>query len=78
MVITRVEKKNSVSKVPMVREFSDVFSDDLPGAPPKRPVEFRIDLKPDANLVSKAPYRLVSVEKCSFFQVERWFALDIH
>ena len=30
--------------IPMVKEFSDVFPDDLPGLPPDRDVEFTIDL----------------------------------
>nr|GEX41821.1 hypothetical protein [Tanacetum cinerariifolium] len=42
--------------VPVVREFLKVFSEDLPGIPPTRQVEFRIDLVPGAALVARAPY----------------------
>ena len=43
----------------MVREFSDVFPDDLPGLPPQREaVEFSIELVPGAEPISKAPYRM--------------------
>ena len=48
----------SVSEVPFVREFADVFPEELPGVPPERQVEFRIDLVPGAALIAKALYRL--------------------
>ncbi|KAI3672891.1 hypothetical protein L6452_38991 [Arctium lappa] len=51
-------EKKTVEDVPVVREFADVFPDDLPGIPPERQVEFRIDLVPGAAPVAKAPYRL--------------------
>nr|GFA56438.1 putative reverse transcriptase domain, ribonuclease H-like domain, aspartic peptidase domain protein [Tanacetum cinerariifolium] len=39
-----------------------VFPDELPGLPPPRQVEFRIDLIPGAALVACAPYRLAPSE----------------
>ena len=30
--------------IPVVREFADVFPDDLPGMPPDRDIEFVIEL----------------------------------
>ncbi|GKG33402.1 hypothetical protein Tco_0433561, partial [Tanacetum coccineum] len=44
--------------VPIVRDFPDVFPEDLPGLPLTRQVEFQIDLIPGAALVARAPYRL--------------------
>ncbi|GKA54037.1 putative reverse transcriptase domain-containing protein [Tanacetum coccineum] len=44
--------------VPIVRDFSEVFPEDLPGLPPARPVEFQIDLILGAAPVARAPYRL--------------------
>jgi hypothetical protein len=41
--------------VPVVRDFPDVFSDDLTEVPPDREVEFQIDLVPGAQPVAKAP-----------------------
>nr|GEZ55134.1 putative reverse transcriptase domain-containing protein [Tanacetum cinerariifolium] len=38
------------------------FPDDLPGLPPPRQVEFRIDLVPGATPVARAPYRLALSE----------------
>ncbi|GKA78740.1 hypothetical protein Tco_0785277 [Tanacetum coccineum] len=45
-----------------VREFPEVFPEDLPGLPPVRQVEFQIDLIPGATPVARAPYRLAPSE----------------
>ncbi|GJR47124.1 putative reverse transcriptase domain-containing protein [Tanacetum coccineum] len=42
--------------VPIVRDFPDVFPEDLTDLPPVRPVEFKIDLIPGAAPVDRAPY----------------------
>nr|GFA66275.1 hypothetical protein [Tanacetum cinerariifolium] len=51
-VITEEAKDKSEEKrlkdVPIVRDFPEVFPEDLPGIPPARPVEFQIDLVPGA------------------------------
>nr|GEZ09000.1 hypothetical protein [Tanacetum cinerariifolium] len=47
-----------LSDIPIVRDFTDVFPEDLSGLPPQRKVEFRIDLIPGATPVAKSPYRL--------------------
>ncbi|GKV53720.1 hypothetical protein SLEP1_g60237, partial [Rubroshorea leprosula] len=48
--------------IPVVREFPDVFPEDLPGLPSNREVEFAIDLVPGTGLISKAPYRMAPAE----------------
>ena len=48
--------------MPIVNEFPDVFSDDLPGIPPSRAVNFVIELEPGTEPISKAPYRMAPVE----------------
>ncbi|XP_073318053.1 uncharacterized protein [Primulina huaijiensis] len=46
-IISTPEVPNqSLSDVPVVRDFTDVFPDDVAGIPPKREVEFSIDLFP--------------------------------
>ena len=62
VVDTRVREQLSVSEVPVVREFADVFPEELPGVPPERQVELRIDLVPGAAPIAKATYRLASPE----------------
>nr|GEX34207.1 retrotransposon protein, putative, Ty3-gypsy subclass [Tanacetum cinerariifolium] len=44
--------------VPVICDFPEVFPDDLPGLPPSRQVEFRIDLVSGAAPVARAPYHL--------------------
>nr|GFA56992.1 reverse transcriptase domain-containing protein [Tanacetum cinerariifolium] len=51
-------EKKRLEDVPIVRNFLEVFPEDLPGLPLTRPVEFQIDLVPGAALVARAPYRL--------------------
>ncbi|GKC71911.1 putative reverse transcriptase domain-containing protein, partial [Tanacetum coccineum] len=48
--------------VPIVRDYPEVFPEDLPGLPLARPVEFQIDLIPGAAPVARAPYRLAPSE----------------
>ncbi|KAJ9541386.1 hypothetical protein OSB04_027892 [Centaurea solstitialis] len=56
------EKKLTVTEVPVVSEYPDVFPEDLPGLPPDRQVEFGIDLVPGAAPIARAPYRLAPPE----------------
>ncbi|GJW96998.1 putative reverse transcriptase domain-containing protein [Tanacetum coccineum] len=55
-------EKKRLEDVPIVRDFPDVFPEDLPGLPPTRQVEFQIDLIPGAASVARAPYRLAPFE----------------
>ncbi|GJZ83095.1 putative reverse transcriptase domain-containing protein [Tanacetum coccineum] len=48
--------------MPTVRDFPEVFPEDLPGLPPTRQVEFQIDLVPRAAPVARASYRLAPTE----------------
>jgi hypothetical protein len=47
-----------ICDIPVVCEFLDVFSDDLPGLPPDREVKFVIKLKPGTTPISKRTYRM--------------------
>ena len=47
-----------IEDVPVVRDFQDVFPDDLPGPPPEREVDFPIDLVPGTAPISLPPYRM--------------------
>ncbi|GJU70922.1 putative reverse transcriptase domain-containing protein [Tanacetum coccineum] len=54
--------KKRLEDIPIVREFPEVFPEDLPSLPPIRQVEFQIDLIPGATPVARAPYRLAPSE----------------
>jgi hypothetical protein len=47
-------------KVPVINEFPDVFSEELPGMPPDRDIEFVIDLVPATASIYKRPYRIAT------------------
>ncbi|GJS56492.1 hypothetical protein Tco_0629854 [Tanacetum coccineum] len=51
-----------VGDISVVRDFVDVFPEDLLGLPPQRQVKFRIDLVLRATSVAKSPYRLALLE----------------
>ena len=51
-----------VDKVRTVKDFQDVFPEELLGLPPKREVEFGIDLLPGTAPVSIVPYRMAPKE----------------
>ena len=55
-----MEKK--IHEIPVVRDYPEVFPDDLPGLPPDRQVEFRIDLMPGTTPIAQAAYRLAPTE----------------
>ncbi|GJS54419.1 hypothetical protein Tco_0627781 [Tanacetum coccineum] len=64
-VVTVMEKKadeKRLEDISVVKEFPDVFPEDLPGIPPIRQVEFQIDLIPGAAPIARTPYRLAPSE----------------
>ena len=61
-VIDTVKARPSVSDIPTVSDFPDVFSEELPGFPPHREIEFAIDVVPGATLASITPYRMAPLE----------------
>ncbi|KAD3642175.1 hypothetical protein E3N88_31399 [Mikania micrantha] len=61
-IVKKKDKEKKIEDIPIIRDFPEVFPEDLPGLPPARQVEFRIDLVPGANPVAKSPYRLAPSE----------------
>nr|GEY41156.1 putative reverse transcriptase domain-containing protein [Tanacetum cinerariifolium] len=61
-VTETVSKEKRAEDVPVIRDFPEVFPEDLPGLSPPRHVEFCIDLIPGATPVARAPYRLAPSE----------------
>ena len=61
VVDNEIEEKRTQDS-PVVRDFPEVFPEELPGLPPSRQVEFHIDLIPGAAPVAKSPYRLAPSE----------------
>ena len=46
----------------VLQEFRDVFPNEIPGLPPKRDIDFMVELVPGAAPVSKAPYIMSTPE----------------
>ena len=59
---TKSNVSAGVELVPVVCEFPDVFPEELTGMPPKRDIEFLIQLKPGTAPVSKPPYKMAPPE----------------
>ncbi|XP_074297387.1 uncharacterized protein LOC141628107 [Silene latifolia] len=58
---SRSEKPTTV-EIPVVDEFMDVFPDKIPGLPPKRDIDFNVELKLGTGPISKDPYRMTLKE----------------
>eukprot|EP00253_Pinus_taeda_P026946 PITA_26946 len=52
------DKTTILNNIPVIQEFTDVFPEEIPGLPPKRNIDFTIELVPGAARVSRAPYRM--------------------
>ena len=62
MAYLSVENRAVIDRLPVVNEFPEVFTDEIPDVPPEREVEFSIDLNPGTKPVSMAPYRTSASE----------------
>ena len=51
-----------VEKIPVVRDFPDVFLEELPSIPLEREVDSSIEIMPGIVPVSKEPYRMAPAE----------------
>ena len=51
-------RRCNIEDVRIVREYPDVFPEELPGMPPHRDIEFIIDLIPGAGPIAKRPYKM--------------------
>ncbi|KAD7116743.1 hypothetical protein E3N88_04011 [Mikania micrantha] len=61
-IVEKKDKEKKIQDVPVIRDYPEVFTDDLTGLPPVRQVEFHIELIPGATPVAKSPYRLAPSE----------------
>jgi hypothetical protein len=54
--------KPSPEDHPILREYIYVFPEEVPGLPPRRDIEFSIELAPGAVLVFRTPYWMSTPE----------------
>ena len=57
-VIDTVKARPSVSDIPTVSDFPNVFPEEFLGLPPQREIEFAIDVVPGATPTSITSYRM--------------------
>nr|GEU94194.1 putative reverse transcriptase domain-containing protein [Tanacetum cinerariifolium] len=61
-LVSAKAKEQKQEELVVVRDFLEVFPDDLSGLPPSREIEFQIELAPGVMPVAKSPYRLAPSE----------------
>ncbi|GJQ97971.1 hypothetical protein Tco_0009110 [Tanacetum coccineum] len=76
-------EKKRLEDVPIVRDFPELFPEDLPGLPPTRQVEFQIDLVPaterdntDKGFIRTPVLHLGELRLVC--QEEGWIIPDVH
>jgi hypothetical protein len=55
-------KVKKPEQIPVVKEYPNVFPEELPGLPPNRDIEFTIDLALGTALIAKRHYRMTTPE----------------
>ena len=61
-MVGKTTPKVALDGVPIVREFQDVFLENLLGLPPDRELEFGIELLPSSTPISIPSYRMASTK----------------
>ena len=51
-----------LEEIPLVRDYPEVFPEELPGLPPSRELDFKIELVAGTQPISKAPDRMAPAE----------------
>ena len=62
MILDSKRGQVDVEHIPIVREFLDVFPEELPGIPLEREVDLAIEIVPGIVPMSRAPYRMAPTE----------------
>ena len=56
------DKTLMLENIPIVQDFVNLFLENIPGLPPKRNIDFTIELLPGTTPVSRAPYKMSVLE----------------
>ncbi|KAF5459681.1 hypothetical protein F2P56_019608 [Juglans regia] len=62
MIVEKTDGNEEIRGIPVVEDFPEVFVNELPGLPPDRETEFKIELEPATTPTHKAPYRMAPAE----------------
>jgi len=65
------KEKVKIKDIPVVKEFPDVFPEEIPRLAPRKEIDFKIELELEARPISKPLYRMAPAElKESKMQLE--------
>jgi hypothetical protein len=56
------DDKENLEDHPILREYKDVFPEEVLGLPPRRDIDLSIELAPGAVPMSRTPYRMSTLE----------------
>ena len=62
LVLDSKREHVNLENIPVIKEFPDVFLEELPGLPPEREVDLFIEVVQGTTLISRAPYRMAPTE----------------
>ena len=65
VTVSKLEEEDPARKTidhPILQEYVDVFSSEILGMPPKRDIDFSINLTPRVDTISRAPYHMTTQE----------------
>ena len=58
LILDSKKEQVNFENIPVIREFPDVFPEELPGVPPEREVDLSIEVVQGTNHISRASYRM--------------------
>ena len=58
LILDTKREQVNLDNIPVIKEFPDVFPEELPGVPPEREVDLSIEVVQGTTPISKAPYRM--------------------
>ena len=58
LILDSKREQVNLDNIPVIKDFPDVFPEELPGAPPEREVDLSIEVVQGTTPISKAPYRM--------------------
>ena len=61
-IVSEEPKRIEANEVPIVKEYLDVFPEDLSDLPPDREIEFTIDLVPGIEPISIPLYQMAPIK----------------
>ena len=62
LILDPKREQVNLENIPVIREFPDVFPEELPEVPPEREVNLSIEVVEGTTPISRTPYRMAPIE----------------